>query len=750
MGQILLARRLGKTRIIAETSAGHHGIATAAVCAKFGLGCIIYMGTKDVYRQASNVSRMKLLGAKVIPVDTGSCTLKDAISEAFRDWLANTASTYYLIGLAIGPHPFPTIVRDFQKVISQEIKEQLQVRRGKLPEAVVACVGGGSNAIGTFYNFIEDKNVRLIGVEAGGEGTDGDRHSATLSKGQPGVLHGVRTYIMQSPAGQIVKTHSISAGLNYPGVGPEHAWLKDSGRAEYTVATDEEALRGFQMLTQLEGIIPAIETSHAIWAAVQLAKTLPNDADIVVGTLSRIVYLPVCIHIALNFVFVTTRVRVSFIFVTASNMEDDNDDLGGYGTPINQPKIRASRTIGNKAGPSSKTSTSRTKRKPAETPPQGVINVDGEDDGGDDSPPPARRAQSTTRDNKQNSVKGKGKAKATSSRSNSRPMENGMDLVDDSELDAELGVENLSLQGRYEQVERRLNREVKNHEQSEQRCKDLIKQLDEIMKVRETEAEALLRAQKQQYEAQIAALERVNKELTSQLARSASLPASGTSFLLTREAADEEKRQLEQEALQWQQQFNEVQESLKEKEQREKELEFELDAQRKSYQALKSKQQGSARQPRGEILGSDHPKNLQLVRLYEDCTNLLLVGLKAQPGQYLDLEEWIVQCIFTYVSDNDSVQTKSLNFTLSCRWEKRIEDSDLPIRSKNDLQEMMYYEPLALDKEPEAYVTSLNTMATSFSFTRDQLALFLRTLYNTFDEIYNPPNELDEEMRSVE
>ncbi|KAF5373942.1 hypothetical protein D9758_000730 [Tetrapyrgos nigripes] len=282
VGQILLARRIGKTRIIAETGAGQHGVATATVCAKFGLECIVYMGAEDVRRQALNVFRIEMLGGKVIPVNSGSRTLKDAVNEALRDWVTNLATTHYLVGSAIGPHPFPTIVRDFQKVISQEIKEQLQEKRGKLPDAVVACVGGGSNAIGTFYNFIEDKNVRLIGVEAGGEGVDSDRHSATLSKGQPGVLHGVRTYILQSAAGQIIETHSISAGLDYPGVGPEHAWLKDSGRAEYIVATDEEALRGFRLLTQREGIIPALESSHAIWKAFELAKTLPKGADIVV------------------------------------------------------------------------------------------------------------------------------------------------------------------------------------------------------------------------------------------------------------------------------------------------------------------------------------------------------------------------------------------------------------------------------------------------------------------------------------
>ncbi|KAJ7219508.1 bifunctional tryptophan synthase TRP1 [Mycena pura] len=282
IGQILLARRIGKTRIIAETGAGQHGVATATVCAKFGMECVIYMGAEDVRRQALNVFRIEMLGGKVIPVHSGSCTLKDAVNEAFRDWVTNLSTTYYLVGSCIGPHPFPTIVRDFQKVIGQEIKRQLQEVRGKLPDAVIACVGGGSNAIGTFYDFIENKGVRLIGVEAGGEGVDGDRHSATLSMGQPGVLHGVRTYILQSTAGQIVETHSISAGLDYPGVGPEHAWLKDSGRAEYTVATDEEALRGFRLLTQCEGIIPALESSHAIWAGVQLAKTMPASSDIVI------------------------------------------------------------------------------------------------------------------------------------------------------------------------------------------------------------------------------------------------------------------------------------------------------------------------------------------------------------------------------------------------------------------------------------------------------------------------------------
>lgn len=290
IGQILLAKRLGKTRIIAETGAGQHGVATATVCAKFGLECIIYMGAEDVRRQGLNVFRIEMLGGKVIPVHSGSRTLKDAVNDAMRDWVTNLHNTHYLVGSAIGPHPFPTIVRDFQKVISEEIKAQLREARGKLPDAIVACVGGGSNAIGTFFDFIPDKTVRLLGVEAGGEGTHGDKHSATLSMGQPGVLHGVRTYVLQDKAGQIIETHSISAGLDYPGVGPEHAWLKDSGRADYIVATDEEALRGFRLLTQKEGIIPALESSHAIWKAFELAKTMPKDSDVVVVRVSPLFY----------------------------------------------------------------------------------------------------------------------------------------------------------------------------------------------------------------------------------------------------------------------------------------------------------------------------------------------------------------------------------------------------------------------------------------------------------------------------
>lgn len=287
IGQVLLAKRLGKTRIIAETGAGQHGVATATACAKFGLECVIYMGAEDVRRQALNAFRIKMLGAKVVAVESGSKTLKDAINEANRDWVTNLHNTHYIVGSAIGPHPFPSIVRDFQSIIGKEVKQQMQERKGKLPDAVVACVGGGSNAIGIFHPFVNDKSVRLIGVEAGGDGVDTPRHSATLAKGTPGVLHGVRTYLLQDADGQITETHSISAGLDYPGVGPEHAFLKDSGRAEYVVATDEEALRGFKMCTEKEGIIPALETSHALWAAVKLAKTMKPDQDIVVSLSGR-------------------------------------------------------------------------------------------------------------------------------------------------------------------------------------------------------------------------------------------------------------------------------------------------------------------------------------------------------------------------------------------------------------------------------------------------------------------------------
>lgn len=287
LGQALLAIRLGKKRIIAETGAGQHGVATATICAKFGLECIVYMGSEDIRRQALNVFRMRMLGAKVVPVTSGSRTLKDAINEAMRDWVSNVTTTHYLVGSAIGPHPFPTIVRDFQSVIGQETKEQMQAKLGKLPDVVVACVGGGSNAIGMFHPFINDTSVRLVGVEAGGDGVDTGKHSATLAAGVPGVLHGTRTYLMQDKNGQITETHSISAGLDYPGVGPEHAWLKDSSRAEYVAVTDREALMGFRSLCELEGIIPALESAHAVYHAMQLAPKLPADKDVVITLSGR-------------------------------------------------------------------------------------------------------------------------------------------------------------------------------------------------------------------------------------------------------------------------------------------------------------------------------------------------------------------------------------------------------------------------------------------------------------------------------
>lgn len=282
IGQVLLAKRLGKTRIIAETGAGQHGVATATACARFGLECVVYMGAEDVRRQSLNAFRIKMLGAKVVAVESGSKTLKDAINEANRDWVTNLHNTHYVVGSAIGPHPFPSLVRDFQAIIGKEVRKQLQEKRNKLPDVVVACVGGGSNSIGIFHEFIPTKSVRLVGVEAAGDGLDTDRHSATLTKGTPGVLHGVRTYLLQAPDGQITETHSISAGLDYPGVGPEHAFLKDSGRAEYVAASDEQALRGFRMCTELEGIIPALETSHALWQAMQMAPSMSKDDDIVV------------------------------------------------------------------------------------------------------------------------------------------------------------------------------------------------------------------------------------------------------------------------------------------------------------------------------------------------------------------------------------------------------------------------------------------------------------------------------------
>ena len=282
LGQLLVARRLGKTKIIAETGAGQHGVATATVCAKFGMECTIYMGAEDVRRQALNVFRIKLLGAKVVAVEAGSRTLRDAVNEALRAWVVELDTTHYIIGSAIGPHPFPTIVRTFQSVIGQETKKQMLELTGRLPDAVVACVGGGSNAVGMFYPFSKDPSVRLVGVEAGGDGVETGRHSATLSGGSVGVLHGVRTYVLQNEHGQIDETHSVSAGLDYPGVGPELAGWKDAARATFVSATDAEAFIGFRTLSQTEGIIPALETAHAVWGAMELAKTMKKDQNIVI------------------------------------------------------------------------------------------------------------------------------------------------------------------------------------------------------------------------------------------------------------------------------------------------------------------------------------------------------------------------------------------------------------------------------------------------------------------------------------
>ncbi|KAH0607726.1 uncharacterized protein H6S33_002760 [Morchella sextelata] len=282
LGQVLIARRLGKTEIIAETGAGQHGVATATVCAKFGMKCTVYMGAEDVRRQALNVFRMKLLGAQVVSVEAGSRTLRDAVNEALRAWVVHLSTTHYIIGSAIGPHPFPTIVRTFQSVIGNETKSQLQALRGKLPDAVVACVGGGSNCVGMFYPFSNDPSVKLLGVEAGGDGLDTARHSATLTGGTKGVLHGVRTYVLQNLEGQIDETHSVSAGLDYPGVGPELASWKDSGRAKFIAATDAEAFMGFRKLSELEGIIPALESAHAIFGGMELAKTMKQGEDVVI------------------------------------------------------------------------------------------------------------------------------------------------------------------------------------------------------------------------------------------------------------------------------------------------------------------------------------------------------------------------------------------------------------------------------------------------------------------------------------
>jgi tryptophan synthase beta chain len=287
VGQALLAKRMGKTRIIAETGAGQHGVATATVAARLGLECVVYMGAVDVARQSLNVYRMKLLGAKVVAVESGSKTLKDALNEALRDWVTNIDNTFYIIGTVAGPHPYPAMVRDFQAILGRESRAQCLEQTGKLPDTLVACVGGGSNAMGLFYPFIDDASVKLIGVEAAGDGVETGRHSAPLCAGRPGVLHGNRTYLMSDDDGEIIETHSISAGLDYPGVGPEHAWLKDSGRAQYVNITDDEALGGFYALTRMEGIIPALESSHAMAYILKLAPTMKKDEIIIVNLSGR-------------------------------------------------------------------------------------------------------------------------------------------------------------------------------------------------------------------------------------------------------------------------------------------------------------------------------------------------------------------------------------------------------------------------------------------------------------------------------
>ncbi|MCP4319714.1 MAG: tryptophan synthase subunit beta [Hyphomicrobiales bacterium] len=287
VGQILLAKRMKRTRIIAETGAGQHGVAAATVAARFGLPCVVYMGATDVERQAPNVFRMKLLGAEVIPVTAGNGTLKDAMNEALRDWVTNVENTYYLIGTAAGPHPYPEMVRDFQSIIGREAKEQLQEREGRLPDMLVAAVGGGSNAIGLFHPFLDDDSVEIVGVEAGGKGLDTMEHCASLTAGKPGVLHGNRTYLLQDDDGQIEEGHSISAGLDYPGIGPEHSWLKDKGRVEYVSIMDQEALEAFQRLTRVEGIIPALEPSHALAEVIKRAPTMGKDKIIVMNLCGR-------------------------------------------------------------------------------------------------------------------------------------------------------------------------------------------------------------------------------------------------------------------------------------------------------------------------------------------------------------------------------------------------------------------------------------------------------------------------------
>jgi tryptophan synthase beta chain len=287
IGQAMLARRMGKPRVIAETGAGQHGVATATVAARYGMECVVYMGSEDIKRQAANVYRMKLLGAKVVPVESGSKTLKDALNEAMRDWVTNIGNTFYIIGTVAGPHPYPMMVRDFQSVIGEECKTQMPELTGRQPDAVIACVGGGSNAMGIFYPYIPFAGVKLIGVEAAGYGLDSGKHSASLTAGRSGVLHGNRTYLLQDENGQVSETHSVSAGLDYPGVGPEHAWLKDSGRAEYATITDAEALQAFHDLCHFEGIIPALESSHALAYAAKLAPTLAADKVLLVNLSGR-------------------------------------------------------------------------------------------------------------------------------------------------------------------------------------------------------------------------------------------------------------------------------------------------------------------------------------------------------------------------------------------------------------------------------------------------------------------------------
>ena len=287
IGQALLARHMGKKRVIAETDAGMHGVASATVAARFGMKCVVYMGSEDIKRQAQNVYRMKLLGAEVVPVDSGSKTLKDALNEAMRDWVTNVDSTFYIIGTVAGPHPYPMMVRDFQSVIGEESIAQMQELAGRQPDAVIACVGGGSNAMGIFYRYIAHQKTRLIGVEAAGEGLETGKHAASLCAGKPGVLHGNRTYLLQDANGQITETHSVSAGLDYPGVGPEHAWLKDCGRAEYVAVTDDEALAAFHALCRAEGIIPALESAHAVAQAMKMAPKMPKSAALLVNLSGR-------------------------------------------------------------------------------------------------------------------------------------------------------------------------------------------------------------------------------------------------------------------------------------------------------------------------------------------------------------------------------------------------------------------------------------------------------------------------------